>query len=364
MKKIRILMLVPNLRVSNGVTSFAMNYYAHLNHEEVQMDFALYSNRETPYYETIKKHGGTVYILPNIKKLPMHIRACNKILSDGHYDVIHDNTLHVSIPMMWCAKRARVPVRILHSHNSKMGETHAKELRNKMFLPVLRSQATDYAACSQLAGHAMFGKHKFTVIPNVIQTDKYRFDPVIRKRVRQDMSVQDKLIIGTVGRLAEQKNPFFAIDVFAYFLKNFPDAEYWWIGSGPLQEKVKDYVEEKNLSDRVKLLGSRNDVLELYQGMDVFFLPSLFEGLPLTGIEAQAMGLPMVVSDTVTDEMVYTDLVDYIALDAPVEVWVEHLKKTLSCNVERTKYIHELERSKFSNAGCGKKLIEIYRKML
>ena len=210
----------------------------------------------------------------------------------------------------------------------------------------------------------MFGKHKFTVIPNVIQTDKYRFDPVIRKRVRQDMSVQDKLIIGTVGRLAEQKNPFFAIDVFAYFLKNFPDAEYWWIGSGPLQEKVKDYVEEKNLSDRVKLLGSRNDVLELYQGMDVFFLPSLFEGLPLTGIEAQAMGLPMVVSDTVTDEMVYTDLVDYIALDAPVEVWVEHLKKTLSCNVERTKYIHELERSKFSNAGCGKKLIEIYRKML
>lgn len=364
MEMIKVLMLVSNLRAANGVASFAINYYKNLDHSKVQMDFALYSDRESTYYSLIEDCGGKIFVLPSIKKMPEHIKACNEILEHGAYDVIHDNTLHISIPMMWCAKRKGVPVRILHSHNSKMGETHAKELRNKMLLPVLRSQATDYAACSQLAGHAMFGKHKFTVIPNVIQTDKYRFDPVIRKRVRQDMSVQDKLIVGTVGRLAEQKNPFFAVDVFTHLLKDLPDAEYWWIGSGPLQEQVKDYVEEKSLSDRVKLLGSRNDVLELYQGMDVFFLPSLFEGLPLTGIEAQAMGLPMVVSGTVTDEMVYTDLVDYIALDAPVEVWVEHLKKALSCNVERTKYIHELERSKFSNAGCGKKLIEIYRKML
>lgn len=361
---IKILVLVSNLRTVNGVTSFVMNYFNDLNHQKVQMDFALYRDIETPYYETIRHNERKIYILPSIKNLPAHIKACDKILAAGQYDIIHDNTLHVSIPMMWCAKRASVPVRILHSHNSKLGETHAKELRNKILLPVLRSQATDYAACSQRAGRAMFGNRKFTVIPNVIPTDKYRFDPAIRKRVRQDMNVQDKLIVGTVGRLAEQKNPFFAIDVFAHLLKNFPDVEYWWIGSGPLQEQVKDYVEEKSLSNRVKFLGSRNDVLELYQGMDVFFLPSLFEGLPLTGVEAQAMGLPIVVSDTVTDEMVYTDLVDYVALDAPVEVWVEQLKKALNCNVERTKYIHELESSEFSNVGCGKKLIEIYRKML
>lgn len=364
MKKIRILMLVPNLRVSNGVTSFAMNYYAHLNHEEVQMDFALYSNRETPYYETIKKHGGTVYILPNIKKLPMHIRACNKILSDGHYDVIHDNTLHVSIPMMWCAKRARVPVRILHSHNSKMGETHAKELRNKILLPVLRSFATDYAACSQLAGEAMFGKRKFTVIPNVIRTDKYQFDPAVRGRVRQDMNVQGKLIVGTVGRLAEQKNPFFAIDVFACLLKKLHSAEYWWVGSGPLQEQVKTYIEEKGLSEHVRLLGSRNDVLELYQGMDTFFLPSLFEGLPLTGVEAQAMGLPMVVSDTVTDEMVYTDLVDYVSLSESVEVWAKHLKKALNRKVNRESFSDKLKQSVFSDVGCGERLMNLYTEML
>ena len=361
---IKVLVLVSNLRTVNGVTSFMMNYFNDLNHQKVQMDFALYSDRETPYYETIKQKKRKIYILPSIKNLTAHIKSCNKILAEGNYDIIHDNTLHISIPMMWCAKQASVPVRILHSHNSKMGETYAKELRNKMLLPVLRLQATDYAACSQLAGHAMFGNRKFTIIPNVIQTDKYRFDPVVREHVRRDMNVQGKLVVGTVGRLAEQKNPFFAVDFFAEFLKKVPNVEYWWIGSGPLQEQVKDYVEEKKLAEHIKLLGSRNDVMELYQGMDVFFLPSLFEGLPVTGIEAQAMGLPMVVSDPVTDEMVYTDLVDYVSLNAPAEVWVDHLKKALSRDVDRSKYIHELERSEFSNAGCGKRLVETYRKML
>ena len=196
-------MLVPNLRVSNGVTSFVMNYFNDLDHQKVQMDFALYSDRETPYYETVRKAGGKVFILPDLKKPSAHIRACRRILSEGHYDIVHDNTLHISIPMMWCAKRAGVPVRILHSHNSKMGETPIKALRNKTFLPVLRSLATDYAACSQLAGRAMFGDREFTVIPNVIQTEKYHFDPNVRERVRQSMNAQDKFVVGTVGRLAE-----------------------------------------------------------------------------------------------------------------------------------------------------------------
>ena len=364
MKPIKVLMLVPNLRVSNGVTSFVMNYFNDINHQRVQMDFALYSDRETPYYETVKQQGGKIFILPSIKNLSAHIKECNKILAEGHYDIIHDNTLHVSIPMVWCAKRFGISVRILHSHNSKMGETATKELRNKMLLPILRALATDYAACSQLAARAMFGRRDFTVIPNVIQTEKYKFDSAARERIRKNMNVTDKYVVGTVGRLAEQKNPFFAVDVFACLLKKCPNAEYWWAGSGPLQNQVRAYVEEKGLSEHVKLLGSRENVLELYQGMDAFFLPSLFEGLPLTGVEAQAMGLPMVVSDTVTDEMVYTDLVDYVGLDAPVEVWVEHLQKALNRNVERAEYTHELERSEFSNTGCGEKLMEIYRTML
>jgi glycosyltransferase involved in cell wall biosynthesis len=361
---INVLILIHNLRVANGVASFAMNYFRDLDPSEVHVDFALYADRPSPYYDEIRMRGSDIYILPKVSDIKEHLKKCNEILSAKKYDIVHDNTLHISIPMMFCAKKKNIPVRILHSHNTKMGETSQKELRNKILLPVLRSLATDYAACSQLAGEAMFGKRKFTVIPNVIRTDKYQFDPAVRERVRQDMNVQGKLIVGTVGRLAEQKNPFFAIDVFACLLKKLHNAEYWWVGSGPLQEQVKNYIEKNGLSEYVRLLGNRNDVLELYQGMDAFFLPSLFEGLPLTGVEAQAMGLPMVVSDTITDEMIYSDLVDYIGLNVSEEVWAEHLKKALGRNAERSGYIHELERSKFSNAGCGKKLIEIYRKML
>ena len=364
MKKIKVLMLVPNLFVANGVASFVMNYLRNLNHDEVQVDIASYKEGDSVYYAEVEAAGGKMFFLPGIKNLPEHVKVCNKILSDGRYDIIHDNTLHISIPMMWCAKKAGVPVRILHSHNSKMGETPAKAFRNRFFLPALRSLATNYAACSQLAGHAMFGNREFTVIPNVIQTEKYRFDPIVRKQVRQNMNAQDKVVVGTVGRLAEQKNPFFAIDVFAKLLKKVPDAEYWWAGSGPLQEQVKTYVEEKKLTNYVKLLGSRNDTVELYQGMDVFFLPSLFEGLPVTGVEAQAMGLPMVVSDTVTKEMVYTDLVDYVDLKELKEVWAKHLEDMMSKKIERSKYEEQLKYSEYSNYMCGKNLLYIYIEML
>lgn len=354
-------MLVPNLRVSNGVTSFVMNYFRNIDPEKVHVDFALYANRPSPYYSQIENQGSKVFILPNVKKIHQHIRYCNQILEEGQYDIVHDNTLLISFPMMLCAKLHHVPVRILHSHNSKMGETKKKELRNKMFLPLIRSLATDYAACSKLAGNAMFGSAYYTVIPNVIQTDKYVFNEEIRNNVRHKMGVENKFVVATVGRLAEQKNPFFAIDVFKELVNIMPNTEYWWIGSGELDNQVAAYVQQQGLADKVKLLGSRNDVIDLYQAMDVFFLPSLFEGLPLTGVEAQAMGLPMVVSDTVTNEMVYTDLVNYMGLKKSVEEWANLIKQLYNVKKDRTLYNDQLQKSSFCDSKCGERLQGIYK---
>lgn len=364
MKKIKVLMLVPNLFVANGVASFVMNYLRNLNHDEVQVDIASYKEGDSVYYAEVEAAGGKMFFLPGIKNLPEHVKVCNKILSDGRYDIIHDNTLHISIPMMWCAKKAGVPVRILHSHNSKMGETPAKAFRNRFFLPVLRSLATNYAACSQLAGRAMFEDQEFTVIPNVIQTEKYRFDPTMRKSVQQKMNATDKFVVGTVGRLAEQKNPFFAIDVFKCLLKNVPNAEYWWVGSGPLEKSVQDYVNQKGLSENVRLLGSRDDVTSLYQGMDVFFLPSLFEGLSIVTVEAQAMGLPCVVSDVIPPEAEYTELLKRCSLQDSIEAWVEKIRNTQIKKTERKQYQEYLSESVFSDVGCGNRLKKIYERCL
>lgn len=364
MKRIKVLMLVPNLFVANGVASFVMNYLRNLNHEEVQVDIASYKEGDSIYYTEVEAAGGKMFFLPGIKNLPEHVKVCNKILSDGRYDIIHDNTLHISIPMMWCAKRQGVPVRILHSHNSKMGETPAKAFRNRFFLPVLRSLATNYAACSQLAGRAMFEDQEFTVIPNVIQTEKYRFDPTMRKSVQQKMNATDKFVVGTVGRLAEQKNPFFAIDVFKCLQKQVPNAEYWWVGSGPLEKSVQDYVNQKGLSENVRLLGSRDDVTSLYQGMDVFFLPSLFEGLSIVTVEAQAMGLPCVVSDVIPPEAEYTELLKRCSLQDSIEAWVEKIRNTQIKKTERKQYQEYLSESVFSDVGCGNRLKKIYERCL
>lgn len=364
MKKIKVLMLVPNLFVANGVASFVMNYLRNLNHDEVQVDIASYKEGDSVYYAEVEAAGGKMFFLPGIKNLPEHVKVCNKILSDGRYDIIHDNTLHISIPMMWCAKKAGVPVRILHSHNSKMGETPAKAFRNRFFLPVLRSLATNYAACSQLAGRAMFEDQEFTVIPNVIQTEKYRFDPTMRKSVRQKMNATDKFVVGTVGRLAEQKNPFFAMDVFECLQKQVSNAEYWWVGSGSLDDQVKAYVEKKGLFGKVKLLGSRNDIVDLYQGMDVFFLPSLFEGLSIVTVEAQAMGLPCVVSDVIPPEAEYTELLKRCSLQDSIEAWVEKIRNTQIKKTERKQYQEYLSESVFSDVGCGNRLKKIYERCL
>lgn len=136
-----------------------------------------------------------------------------------------------------------MPVRLLHSHSAKMGETKKKEIRNRLFMPVLRSLATDYAACSKLAGKAMFGKRDFTYIPNVVDSRKYMYNEVERLKIRGKYNSKNKRIVGIVGRLAQKKN-IFAMDVFKKFSESRRDVEYWWIGNGDMDRQVKDYAEK------------------------------------------------------------------------------------------------------------------------
>lgn len=356
-------MLLPNLRVSNGVTSYAINYFRNIDHEKIQIDFAIYKKFPSPYISEIETVGGNIYVLPPIKKIYMHIKQCRKIIRNGNYDIIHNNSLHITIPMMLCAKK-RVPIRILHSHNSKLGESNKKEARNKLFLPLLCSTATHNAACSKLAGKNMFGDKTFTLIPNVINPELFRFDEKKRLEVRKDMNAENKFIIATVGRVSEQKNPFWAMDVFKKLIEIDETAEYWWIGSGVLDKQLKLYIEKLGIKNRVKLLGNREDISDLYQAIDVFFLPSLFEGLPITSIEAQAMGVPCVLSNSITKELVYTDLVNYISLEDSLEKWVESIERVKSNNISREKYNLKLCKSIYSDSNAGDLLYEWYKKLI
>lgn len=362
--KIRVLEIVPAMNVDSGVASFSMNYLRKIDHSKFTVDYVIFKLHDTPYYDEIRRLGGEVYLLPNITSLMKHIKACNEILDSGNYDIIHNNALTKSLPLMLCAKKHKIPVRILHSHNASLGDSKRKRFQSKIVLSQLKKLSTDYFACSEAAGKCYFESQLYSLVPNVIEEGKFRFDRVMREKVRLEMGVEKKIVICTVGRLAAQKNPYFALDVIKTLSQKHNNLKYWWIGTGSIGADVKKYAHEQGLDSIVSFLGARNDMVELYQATDIFFLPSLFEGLPVTGVETQAMGLPSVISSTVTQEMVYTDLVEYVPLDAPMETWIEAIEKQMNRIPERRSYTKELENSVFSIKNAGHRLETLYEEML
>lgn len=365
-KKIKVLMVVFNLSVANGVSSYVMNYFRNLDHNKIIMDFVVYQDVETPYSKEIIDNGGHIFKVPSIKNLYSHMNTSKKIICQGQYDIVHDNILILSYFIMHYAKVYGVPVRILHSHNSKLGETRYKEFRNRLFMPLLLGTVTDYFACSDFAAKGMFGHRSYTFIPNVISPNRFSFNSRKRQSLREKFHVDNKLVIGTVARLAYQKNPFYAVEVIAELYKRNQNIEYWWIGDGDLHNQIKKKIHHKRLDNVIKLWGHQNNIVDLYQAMDMFFLPSVFEGLPVTAIEAQATGLPCLVSDTVSNEFVYTNQVFFFSLKNSVENVCDIIQQIQSDM--RTKTREEgktrLFSSPFSNENAGQQLTSIYRKLL
>ena len=362
--RIRVLMMVPNLRVSSGVTNFAMNYYRNVDHGKVLIDFVTLSFVDSPYIDEVRSNGSEVFFLGPLLEHPVkHIKLAKKIIAEHDYDIIHDNIILKSLPIMKYAKK-KIPVRILHSHAINLGETGLKEKINRLLLPMLIKKANCYTACSSVAGKAMFGDKDFTVIPNIIDTDDYVFDEAKREQVRADEKVAKKYVVATVGRLAEAKNPIFAVNVMEEVLKRRDDIEYWWIGSGPIDEQTKNCIEEKGLSDRIRMLGSRDDLKDLYHAMDVFFLPSKGEGFGLACIEAEASGLPCVVSDKFPPEVNITGDVQFIPLEEDINKWADAIIASLEKSIDRSNGNKILRESRYSRAGSGSMLTDFYEEQI
>ncbi len=363
-RQIKVLMMVPNLRVSSGVTNFVMNYYRNVDHKKVKIDIVTLSYVESPYIDEVKANGSEVFFLGPLLEHPIkHIRLAKKVIAEHDYDIIHDNIILKSLPIMKYAKK-KIPVRILHSHAINLGETGIKEKINRMLLPLLTKKATHYTACSSVAGKAMFGDKDFTVIPNIIDTDVLKFDSAKRDAVRAKENVAKKYVVGTVGRVAEAKNPVFAVNVMEEVLKRRSDIEYWWIGSGPLEGQLKSCIEEKGLSDRIRMLGSREDLNYLYQGMDIFFLPSKGEGFGLACIEAEAAGLPCVVSSNFPPEVNITGDVTFLPLEKDIDAWATAIINAIDKQTDRDGANKILRDSCYSKAGSGSMLTDYYYKVL
>lgn len=343
----RVLHMFTNPHLTNGATIFEYRISEFLKDENIFFDYLVTEEATEEEIQRYRKVDSHLYKLPIDNTHGLLIRELKinfqyyKFFKNHDYKIVYADTENAlrSIHLLM-ARLAGVPVRVVHSHNtglqteSKMSRRISRWLRGFFLF-----SATDYFACSDLAAEWLFPKQiykrkKYSVLKNGVNLDMFRFDPGIRVKMRMEAGIDMGLVVGNVGRFMPQKNHRFLIDIFYELLKRKKDAVLLLIGDGPLRRDIEKYVEKKGLSDKVLFVGNVENVSQYLQMMDIFVMPSLFEGLPITGIEAQASGLPCLFSDTITKELAITPLVEYCSIQENAAIWAEHIVKFYE-NVDR-----------------------------
>ncbi len=313
--------------VGGGVEAVVMNYYRHIDRNKVQFDFICDDDSTRIPKEEIEKLGGKVILIPPYQKVFKYHKELKKVLTEGNYKIVHSHINALSVFSLWAAKSAKVPVRIAHSHSTSNKKEWKKTLLKNILRPFSKIFATDYFCCSELAGRWLFGNKtydqgKVYLLNNAIDVDKFKYDEKIRKEKRKELKIKDKdLVIGHIGRFVQQKNHSFLIDIFNEVHKQNKNTILLLAGEGPLKEEIENKVKELGKEKTVMFLGQRNDANELYQAMDVFLLPSLYEGLPVVGVEAQAAGLPCFFSTDMTKETKVLQTTKFISLTQTSQYW-------------------------------------------
>lgn len=325
MKKILIDGMSSNM---GGVEKFVYTIYETLK-DEWQVDF-ITVDESIPYQEEFLSNGSKIYkITPRYVSITKYRNEIKEVFEKNQYDVFWFNkTTLSSIESIKAAKKSGVRKVICHSHQSKNMGTLFTLMMHKLNRKKIEKYIDDKVACSQDAAEWFFKLKagEATILPNAVSIDKYEPNEILRNKKREKLGIEDKFVIGNVARFAREKNHKFLIDIFAELCKK-EDAMLISCGEGPLWEEIKNYAKEKNVDDKILFLGMRTDIPELLQAIDVIVFPSLFEGLPFSLVEAQAGGLPCLISDTIGKETKITDLVKFFSLNEDAEAWANEIIK-------------------------------------
>ena len=329
MKTIKIAQVIGKW-VGAGAENVVLNYYRFIDKDKFKFDFICESDSTNIPYETINKLGGKVILVSPYENTSKYIKDLTEVLKKGKYDIVHSHTNALSYLALKAAKKAKIGVRIAHSHNSSIKLEQDQLLKN-IYKILLKQNATDYFACNEESGKFLFGEKEYNngkvfIISNAIEVDKYKFNKKTRIKKRKEMDLeQDNLVIGHVGRFVSQKNHEFLLDLFKAIHDKEPKARLILCGQGPLMTGIRDKAYGMGIYDDIKFLGQVNDVEKYYQAMDLFVLPSFYEGYPLTLVEAQAAGLPCFASNDVGEETKLLDSTTFLSLSSPVRIWKKQI---------------------------------------
>ena len=328
--QIRILHMIGSLGIG-GSQTFIMNIYRKIDRNKVQFDFIVDSPENDYYVKEIKNLGGKVYFFPKFNgKNYFQIRTFWKQFLKKHreYRVLHSHVRSYASIYLPIAKENGL-ITIIHSHSNSNGKGALAFCKSILQLP-LRFQADYYMACSQDAGEWLFGKKvcqsgKFQIINNAIDVDEFVFDMKKRKKIRLELGIKQEFVLGYLARVTEPKNPVFVIEVMSELIKLIPNAKLLFVGDGELLSTVRLKAAELDIEKNIIMTGARTDVSHLLSAMDCYILPSFWEGLGISLIEAQAAGLQCVCSEGIQDEAIVTDLVKRYPLSLGAKIWAEKI---------------------------------------
>lgn len=363
-KKIRVLQIIGSV-CGGGVESVIMNYYRNINKEKIQFDFVISGYKKNEVENEILSLGGKVYRVDYYNKnIFKYIYQIYKIIKENNYTVVHSNMNTLSVFSLFAAWLAGSNIRILHNHSTAVKSEKLRTIVKYILRPLAPIFANRYVACSKLAGEWMYGKNnmkcgKVRILNNAIDIDVFSYNEKIRNNLRADLNInKDTLVIGHVGRFMYQKNHDFLIDIFKEIHKKKEDSLLLLIGDGPLRKIIEEKVCKYGLNNNVKFLGLQKDVSKFYNIMDIFILPSWYEGLPVVSIEAQANGLACFVSNNISKECKISSSIHFISLKENSKYWSEII---LNKNLKRNQNAkNEIIKNRFDIKEEAKFLMNLY----
>ena len=329
---LRILQVVDKLTPDSGVAGVVMRYHDAIDKKQIVFDFLVHEEPDLRIRRRLEKDGSKIFVAPPLRlaALVPYLRFLRRFYGEHpEYAIVHGHLPNAAPFYLGMARAIGVPVRIVHCHNTRSGDTAPKRIRNSLLFKLIPLCANVRCACSEAAAKFLYGgrggrvKRPYHLVRNALPLEPYRFRPDVRERTRGELGLgADRLVVGHIGRMCPQKNQAFLLKIFAAFYTKHKNAVLMLIGDGELHEALRRQARELVPEEAVLWLGVRTDVPALLQAMDVFVLPSLYEGLPLAALEAQASGLPCLLSANITEEArIVPALAQYISLQKTPAEW-------------------------------------------
>lgn len=365
----KILYILSN-EPTGGVGKFVLDFTSHFTHE-IKIDYLIYTDiRDTDFQKNIKKNNNTIYYLPelNVRNYIKLYKLTDDFFATKacEYEICHLTYPGIARMCLKPAKKYGIKHRIIHSLNTRLSDNPLKSLINKLLNLNYKKYANHYFSCSHEASVYLYGKklgnsQQITYIHNAIDCNEYKYNINERIKFRKSSKINDQYLILCVGRLENQKNISFAIDVFIKMHQIDNRCVLMIIGDGPLKKKLEQKVEKSGYSNYIRFIGFTKNLPKYFNGADLLLLPSLYEGLPITAISAQNCGLPCLLSANISKETKLTEIVKFVKLDADILLWVNQAFELLL--IPRKEHIKEISEKGYNIINESKKLEDIYKEL-